>query len=333
MADVAFRVVGRSTSSIFLTTSSLSLVSTSSFTTTAGTVTCTGVGSTVGSGDGSGLGGSTSLVGVLAVDSDTRSSSITSSFSVEPLVSGSTAGVAGGERVRLAGSSLHSAQDSSTCSLGLGVLESWGSRVAAGGETSDWISSTPSAALSLGGVSMFSNAVASSGNMASGCPSTIEALRQTCLTRGPLRSIRCRLSLGPAGGGAGAVVVVTTVAVTVAVTVVTAETTVVVVLMAGGLLTLGALVLAVVAGTAGDSTLFRGRRTFVVTSVFVVLAAVSVSSCFSFSFSTVGTVVSSLAGNGLLAALGLASELGARISDLSLMFSLMGGKLPNVVLF
>lgn len=131
---------------------------------------------------------------------------------------------------------------------------------------------------------------------------------------------------------AGVVVVV--VAGTVDVTVVTvAEATVEVVLIAGGVLTVEILVLVDVVGTAGDSTLFRGRRTLVLTSVVVVLAAGSDSSVFSLSFSTAGAEMSSFAGNGLFAAFGLESELGARISGLSLMFSLIGGKLPNVLLF
>lgn len=129
---------------------------------------------------------------------------------------------------------------------------------------------------------------------------------------------------------AGVVVVV--VAGTVDVTVVTvAEATVEVVLIAGGVLTVEILVLVDVVGTAGDSTLFRGRRTLVLTSVVVVLATGSDSSVFSLSFST--DEISSFAGNGLFAAFGLESELGARISGLSLMFSLIGGKLPNVLLF
>lgn len=130
---------------------------------------------------------------------------------------------------------------------------------------------------------------------------------------------------------AGAVVVV--VAGTVDVTVViVAEATVEVVLIAGGVLTVEILVLVDVAGTAGDSALFRGRRTLVLTSG-VVLAAGSDSSVFSLSFSTAGAEMSSFAGNGLFVAFGLESELGARISGLSLMFSLIGGKLPNVLLF
>lgn len=140
------------------------------------------------------------------------------------------------------------------------------------------------------------------------------------------------MSLGPAGAAAGVVVVV--VAGTVDVTVVTVvETTVEVVLIVGGVLTVETLVLVDAVATAGDSTLFRGRKTLVLTSVVAVLAAGSDSSIFSLSFSTVGVETSSFAGNGLFAAFGLASELGARISGLSLMFSLIGGKLPNVLLF
>lgn len=142
------------------------------------------------------------------------------------------------------------------------------------------------------------------------------------------------MSLGPAGGGAIAVVVVTAGVVTVTVVTV-AEAAVDVVLIAGEVLTLGELVLVAVVDTAGASTLLRGRRTLVLTSVVVVLAAGSDSSDFSLSFSTVvGAAMSSFAGgNGLFAAFGLPRELGARINGLSLMFSLIGGRLPNVLLF
>lgn len=102
------------------------------------------------------------------------------------------------------------------------------------------------------------------------------------------------------------------------------ETTVaVVVTTGGGELTLAVFVLVGV-GVAG-SALLRGRRTLVVTSGFVVLATGSGSSRF---FSTVGA-----AGISSLAIFGLPNELGARISGLSLMFNLIGGKLPNVLLF
>lgn len=141
------------------------------------------------------------------------------------------------------------------------------------------------------------------------------------------------MSLGPAGGGAVAVVVVTAEDVTVTVVTV-AEAAVDVVLIAGEVLTLGELVLVTVVDTAGASTLLRGRRTLVLTSVVVVLAAGWDSPVFSLSFSTVGAEMSSFAGgNGLFAAFGLPRELGARINGLSLMFSLIGGRLPNVLLF
>lgn len=121
----------------------------------------------------------------------------------------------------------------------------------------------------------------------------------------------------------------------VTVTVVTvAEATVDVVLIAGEVLTLGELVLVAVVDTEGASTLLRGRKTLVLTSVVVVLAAGSDSSVFALSFSTVvGAMSSFVGGNGLFAAFGLARELGARINGLSLMFSLIGGRLPNVLLF
>lgn len=135
--------------------------------------------------------------------------------------------------------------------------------------------------------------------------------------------------MGPGGGAVVDVVVgVGTVVVVVVVTVAGDATAVVVI--TGAVLTLGAVVLVVVAVT-GASTLLRGRKTLVVTSVG--LATGSDASGSGLSFSTAGTGVSSLAANGLLAAFGLASELGARISGLSLMFSLIGGKLPNVLLF
>lgn len=58
-----------------------------------------------------------------------------------------------------------------------------------------------------GGVSMFSSTDASSGgNVASGCPRTIEALLQTCLTRGPFRSMRCLFAVSAVTNGTGAVV-------------------------------------------------------------------------------------------------------------------------------
>lgn len=143
------------------------------------------------------------------------------------------------------------------------------------------------------------------------------------------------MSLGPAGGtGAGVVVVVaaTVGAVVVAVVVTVAEVTVEVVVTAGGgVLTMGMAVLVDV-GVVG-STLFRGRRTLVITSGFVVLDATGWGSALSFSTVGAGVMSSLAAKTGLLAAFGLASELGVRISGLSLMFSLIGGKLPNVLLF
>lgn len=143
------------------------------------------------------------------------------------------------------------------------------------------------------------------------------------------------MSLGPAGGGAATdAVVAAEVAGTVDVTVVAvAEATVEVVLIVGEVLSVEILVLVVFVGTAGDSTLFRGRRTLVLTSADPVLAVDSDSSDFSLSFSTVAVDMSSFAGSGLFAAFGLASELGARIRGLSLMFSLIGGRLPKVLLF
>lgn len=141
------------------------------------------------------------------------------------------------------------------------------------------------------------------------------------------------MSLGPAAeGGADDVVVVgaTVVAVAVVVVIVVETVAEVVITADDGVLTLETLVLVGV-GVAG-STLLRGRRTLVVTSAFVVLATGSGSSLL-FSMIGVATVSSLAARTGLLAAFGLASELGARISGLSLMFSLIGGKLPNVLLF
>lgn len=137
--------------------------------------------------------------------------------------------------------------------------------------------------------------------------------------------------MGPAAeGGADAVAVVgaTVEAVAVVVVIVVETVAEVVVTADGGVLETLVLVGVEVAG----STLLRGRRTLVVTSGFVVLATGSGSSLL---FSIIGaeTVSSLAAKTGLLAAFGLASELGARISGLSLMFSLIGGKLPNVLLF
>lgn len=228
-----------------------------------------------------------------------------------------SAGVAGGDNAKSSGS-LHSAHDSigstgfgSSCSTGVSKF------VVAR------LSSTMSATLSLGGVSMFSSVVASSGKVANGWPSTMEALRQTCFTRGPFRSIRCRLSW-PFAGDAAAVGVVVVVVLVAAVVVVTLDVTTGVVATA--------VVIAIDTGESDAVVVTTAVSSLLLVLTVLLDVSLSLDKSSSF-FSLVAGTASSFWTEGLLLPLGLPRALGASIDGFSVVFNLIGGELPKVVLF